>query len=104
MNFSKNLVDIFIPTYKSTVLSIPIFTIWFLAYLELSPYLGNIWYRVASDGIKYINLGGLVEFIYKPFVHSFFWHPRYWDLNIYISFYATNVLINLIYKIIISTN
>tara|TARA_B100001093_G_scaffold342344_1_gene327162 strand:+ start:169 stop:486 length:318 start_codon:yes stop_codon:yes gene_type:complete len=87
-----------IPSIKNILFAIPLYSIWFLSYLELSPKLGNIWYRIASDGEKHINLGGLREFIYKPFKNSFFWWPRFWDINIYIGIYITAILINLLHK------
>lgn len=95
INFS-----ILIPSSRNFLSAIPIYSLWFLSYLELSPKLGNIWYRVASDGKKHINLGSLREFIYKPFMQSFFWWPQFWDINIYIGLYITALLIKFIYKVI----
>ena len=94
----KDSISYIIPSIKYFIYAIPLYSIWFLSYLELSPKLGNIWYRFASDGKKHINLGGLIEFIYKPFKHSFFWWPKFWDINVYMGIYITAVLINLLHK------
>ena len=94
MSFISNLI----PSIANLIKAIPIYTILFMTYLEISPSLGNIWYRVASDNKKYINLAVLTEFIYKPFNYSFFWRPQYWDLNIYIGLYITSMLISLLHK------
>ena len=38
----------------------------FLSYLEISPNLGNIWYRFNSDNIKVININSIIQFIIYP--------------------------------------
>ena len=93
-----SVINNLIPSLGNLITAIPIYTLLFMTYLELSPSLGNIWYRLASDNKKYINLAVLAEFIYKPFKYSFFWWPQYWDLNIYIGLYITSILTSLLYK------
>ena len=94
----KNLTQLLYPSLETMTIAVPVYFGIFLSYLELSPKLGNIWYRVAEDGKKHINLGSLKEFFTKPFTNSFFWWPKYWDINIYIGLYLTIVIINFVYK------
>ena len=53
----------------------------FLAYLELSPKLGQIWYRIDSDGTMKINLDSALNYLKRPFTSTMVWKPRNWDLN-----------------------
>ena len=92
-------MEFIIPSLNEFTIALPIYFITFISYLELSPKLGNIWYRTASDGNKYINFGSLLEFIYKPFKQSFFWYPQFWDINIYIGLYITTLLVKLGHKV-----
>ena len=95
---NKNLTKLLYPSSETLTIAIPVYFGFFLTYLELSPKLGNIWYRIAEDGKRHINLGSLKEFFIKPFTNSFFWWPQYWDINIYIGLCITIVIINFIYK------
>lgn len=56
----------------------------FLSYLELSPSLGNIWYRIGSDGYRHFQLCGIIEVITKPLRCLFLWLPQFWDINFFI--------------------
>ena len=54
----------------------------FILYLEISPKLGNIWYRYSDDGKRHINLPSLYNFIKQPFINLRFWSYNMLDLNI----------------------
>ena len=56
----------------------------FAFYLELQPSLTNIWFRENSDRIKEIQLKNLVVFSLAPFHHLFYWYPNFWDINFFI--------------------
>ena len=76
----------------------------FLSYLELSPKLGNIWYRYNSKNIKTINLKSLFNFISYTFKNKDFWYLSNWDLNIIIYYIFTNIIFlicRLFYNLII---
>ena len=66
--------------------------ILFSAYLELSPGLTNIWYRIGSDGYKHINLTSYANFLMSPFTELDFWYPINWDLNYFIGASFTSSL------------
>ena len=53
----------------------------FLLYLEVSPKLGNIWFRVAEDGKKRIQPDSLMSYLSYPFKNGLFWKPSNFDLN-----------------------
>ncbi len=46
--------------------------IFFLFELE-SPSMGHILFRLNDKGVKEFSVGSLVEMIYAPFRHSYFW-------------------------------
>ncbi len=46
--------------------------IYFLYELE-SPSMGNILFRINSDGKKEFSFDSLVEMCYAPFTHTYFW-------------------------------
>lgn len=53
------------------------------AYLELSPSMGNVWWRTTSEGSKEFCPWGLWATAVAPFKqgHTLFWHPSFWDIN-----------------------
>jgi hypothetical protein len=51
-------------------------TVGFIAYLELSPGMGNIWYR----NNRLMPIGALRVMIY-PFKNRQMWWPGVWDIN-----------------------
>lgn len=61
-----------------------IYLIIFASYLELSPGLGNVWYRIGVDGVRHIRLSHLFTFILNPFSMIELWYPRNWDLNYFV--------------------
>ena len=58
--------------------------IYFLFELE-SPSMGNVLFRINSDGIKEFSLESLLEMLYAPFKHTYFWTNK--------SFYSVNWII-----------
>jgi hypothetical protein len=59
----------------------------FIGYLELSPSLGNMWYRTDSMGIKRFHPNTIIRIIIKPLYNLLYWHPLVWDINFYIGGY-----------------
>jgi hypothetical protein len=72
------------PQFRDLLFLIFLYLIFFISYLELSPSLGNIWYRIGSDGFRHIQLLGIIEVIKKPLTSLFLWHPQFWDINFFI--------------------
>lgn len=56
----------------------------YLSYLELSPGLGNIWYRLNADNIRVINLFSALNMLLYPLKNITFWYIKNWDLNFFI--------------------
>ncbi len=54
--------------------------VYFLFELE-SPSMGNVLFRLNSDGVKEFSFGSLVEFLYAPFIHSYFWTKPFFSVN-----------------------
>ena len=69
-----------------------VYFILFSAYLELSPRLTNIWYRISSDGVRRINLSSYFHFLSRPFYTLEFWYPRNWDLNYFVGAFLCALL------------
>jgi hypothetical protein len=51
-------------------------TISFIAYIELSPGMGNIWYR----NNRLVPMGAINVMMY-PFKNRQMWWPGVWDIN-----------------------
>ena len=49
-----------------------IITFLFLLYIEIS--VGNIWFRINSDGLRNINLISMINFLLKPLYNKFLWN------------------------------
>ena len=79
--------------YNSILLSLIIF----LIYLEYSPNLGNIWYRIDSTGNRKIMIKGAISVILYPFKNITLWYPNNWDLNYFVYLYFTNFLLNIFF-------
>ena len=56
----------------------------FAIYIELSPSMGNIWYRYDSDNVKRIQLIGLINLMAAPLTNQYMWRIEMWDINIFI--------------------
>jgi hypothetical protein len=56
-------------------------TLLFGIYLELSPGLGNIWYRIGADGARHFSPKSLLSIIVNPLISSDLWQPSLWDVN-----------------------
>ena len=52
-----------------------------LAYLELSPTLGNIWLRRDAEGVLRFAPGGLKALLIAPWHTWELWWPSFWDIN-----------------------
>ena len=69
--------------------------IFYLAYLELSPGLGNIWYRLNSENIKVINFTIMINMLVQPIHNLSFWNFENWDLNFFIYYVIIKILFNI---------
>ncbi len=58
-----------------------LYILGWIAYLELSPTLGNIWWRQGAEGLKEFCPWGIWATAIAPFRHVAFWHPSFWDMN-----------------------
>ncbi len=58
-----------------------LYVLGWIAYLELSPTLGNIWWRRNAEGLKEFCPWGIWATAIAPFRHAAFWHPSFWDMN-----------------------
>jgi len=54
-------------------------TILFLIYIECS--VGNVIYRVTSDGTKKILLENIIHYLIEPFKNDYLWKLSVLDLN-----------------------
>ena len=50
-------------------------------YIEISPGLGNIWFRTNSLGYKVIRLDYFLIYLIEPFKNKILWHYKLWDTN-----------------------
>lgn len=57
-------------------------TLGFAAYLELSPSITNIYYRMGADGKHHLYWSHLIQAYLWPFTNSWVWRPMFWDLNV----------------------
>tara|TARA_Y100000590_G_C15537582_1_gene945636 strand:- start:329 stop:571 length:243 start_codon:yes stop_codon:yes gene_type:complete len=67
----------------------------YLAYLELSPGLGNIWFRLNANNIRVINLFSALNMILYPLKNLTFWYFENWDLNFFIYYIILKLVFNL---------
>jgi hypothetical protein len=82
---SINLIDVF-QGYS-------VYFLLFAAYLELSPKIGNVWYRMGVNGYREIRLSGLINIILKPLSMIELWYPANWDINYFIGGAFTSMII-----------
>jgi hypothetical protein len=71
-----------------------LYLIIFMIYLELNPKIGNVWYRIGSDGKKHINLSSLYNLIVQPLYSIDLWYPSFWDLNYFVGTFFTILILN----------
>ena len=69
-----------------------LYLIFYLAYLELSPGLGNIWFRLNADNIRCINIMSAINIILYPLKNLTFWYVQNWDLNFFIYYILIKIL------------
>jgi len=73
-----------------------IITFLFLLYIEIS--VGNIWFRINSNGLRNINLISMIDFLLKPLYNKFLWNIQLLDIN-YIFIISTSNIIYYMFKI-----
>ena len=56
-----------------------IITLLFIIYVELS--VGNIIWRVSSDGIQHFQPSNIINYLINPFYNSFLWNIKLLDVN-----------------------
>ena len=61
----------------------------FLIYIEIT--IGNIWYRISSNGYRNINLNGLFSYLIDPLCNKFLWNVQLLDVNYIFIFIVSNL-------------
>ena len=74
---------------KSFIIS----TIIFAIYVEINPSMGNIWYRIDSNGIKRINIISLFNLMLGPLRYLFYWNLTNLDINFFIHWLVVFLII-----------
>jgi len=64
----------------------------YLLYLEFSPKLGNILFRINSENVKVFNLNSTLNMITYPLKNITFWYIENWDLNFFIYYAIFKIL------------
>ena len=67
-----------------------IITILFLLYIEI--IIGNIWFRINSNGIKEINFFNMIDYLLKPFYNNFLWNIQLLDTNYIFIIIISNII------------
>ncbi len=67
-----------------------IITILFLLYIEI--IIGNIWFRINSNGIKEINFFNMIDYLFKPFYNKFLWNIQLLDTNYVFIIIISNII------------
>ena len=67
-----------------------IITFLFLLYIEIS--VGNIWFRINSDGLRNINLISMIDFLFKPLYNKFLWNIQLLDINYIFIISISNII------------
>tara|TARA_B100000925_G_C22007996_1_gene474648 strand:+ start:550 stop:858 length:309 start_codon:yes stop_codon:yes gene_type:complete len=91
INFAKT---VFYVDNKSLKYGYGMYLVMFLLYIEFSSGMGGVWLRKDSLNNTVFSPKGIIGFFKKPFTNSFFWYPRYWDLNYYVGGYICANIIN----------
>lgn len=74
---------------NTTLLGTILGNTFFILYLELNPFIKNIWYRKDQTGNYEINFLNIIPYYYEPLTSIMFWNPIFWDLNPYIYTFGT---------------
>ena len=63
--------------------AITAYILGWIAYLEVSPSMGNVWWRTNAEGHKEFTPWGIWATAAAPFKrgHGIFWTPAFWDIN-----------------------
>ena len=67
---------------KNICKSFIIATFLFGIYVEINPTIGNIWYRINTNGV--IQIKNLFIFMFAPLQYIFYWNISMWDINFFI--------------------
>jgi len=65
------------------IFCIALYILGWIAYLEISPSMGNVWWRQGPEGTKEFCPWGIWATAVAPFKrgHGIFWWPTFWDIN-----------------------
>ena len=85
---------IFISFIISFILS---FTLWLL-YLQFDTKIGNVWLRPDHNNNLVFCYKSIINMLKYPFQNFNLWKPKYWDLNYYVIFILTYLLIYFLKK------
>ena len=67
-----------------------IITFLFLLYIEIS--VGNIWFRINSNGLRNINLISMINFLLNPLYNKFLWNIQLLDINYIFIIIISNII------------
>ena len=70
--------------------------IFYLLHVQLSPGMGNIWYR----NNEYFSPMGAIKMILAPLHLYYMWYPSMWDIN----FFMWMLLYLIVYKLCYTFN
>jgi hypothetical protein len=90
-NIINIIEEIFYNLLIASIISIIIFAI----YVELSPKMTNIWYRINANGDKTIQIKNLFELMMGPLKYDFYWYPQYYDINFFIYLITIFIMLEL---------
>ena len=65
-------------------------TIIFIIYIEFS--VGNILYRINSDGYKSINFSSMINFVLHPLYNCLLWNFKSLDINYPFILFTSSIL------------
>lgn len=69
--------------FKWVGIAAAVYLIAWALYLEISPSMGNVWWRTGTTGAKEFAPWGIWAAAVAPFKwgHGVLWTPAFWDVN-----------------------
>ena len=56
-------------------------TVGYALYVQFSPRMGNVWYRIDSTGEKSLNISSLINIMKETSINKEFWKFKNLDIN-----------------------
>jgi hypothetical protein len=69
--------------FKWMGIATALYLVAWIVYLEVSPSMGNVWWRTGTTGAKEFTPWGIWATVIAPFKrgHGILWTPTFWDVN-----------------------